>query len=112
MMPLPMPTPEPVLIDARGLTKRFAAFTAVDAIDVDVAPGEAFGFLGPNGAAYPPALEAIVRLTPLYQGVGLIRGLATGAVAPDSLLDVVYLAVMDVIGLAIASPWLGRLLLT
>jgi lipooligosaccharide transport system ATP-binding protein len=38
------------LIHARGLTKRFGAFTAVDAVDFDVAPGEAFGFLGPNGA--------------------------------------------------------------
>jgi ABC-type transporter Mla maintaining outer membrane lipid asymmetry ATPase subunit MlaF len=37
------------LIHARGLTKRFGDFTAVDAIDVDVRPGEAFGFLGPNG---------------------------------------------------------------
>ena len=36
------------LIHARGLTKRFGAFTAVDAIDFDVAPGESFGFLGPE----------------------------------------------------------------
>ncbi|BCB84271.1 hypothetical protein Psuf_015840 [Phytohabitans suffuscus] len=38
------------LIQARGLVKRFGDFTAVDGIDVDVRPGEAFGFLGPNGA--------------------------------------------------------------
>ena len=36
------------LIHARGLTKRFGEFTAVDAIDFDVAPGESFGFLGPE----------------------------------------------------------------
>jgi lipooligosaccharide transport system ATP-binding protein len=35
------------LIEARGLTKRFGRFTAVDAVDFDVAAGEAFGFLGP-----------------------------------------------------------------
>ena len=35
---------------ARGLTKRFGDFTAVDGIDVEVRRGEAFGFLGPNGA--------------------------------------------------------------
>jgi lipooligosaccharide transport system permease protein len=62
--------------------------------------------------AYPPALQAIVRLTPLYQGVDLIRGLATGAVGPDSLVNVAYLLVMGVVGLAIASRRLGRLLLT
>ncbi|MFF0311377.1 hypothetical protein ACFYSC_28430 [Streptosporangium sp. NPDC004379] len=37
------------LIHARGLVKRFGDFTAVDGTDLDVAPGEAFGFLGPNG---------------------------------------------------------------
>jgi len=38
------------LISARGLGKRFGELIAVDAIDFDVARGEAFGFLGPNGA--------------------------------------------------------------
>ena len=39
-----------VLLRARGLTKRFGDFVAVDGIDVEVHKGEAFGFLGPNGA--------------------------------------------------------------
>ena len=39
-----------VLLRARGLTKRFGDFVAVDGIDVEVHRGEAFGFLGPNGA--------------------------------------------------------------
>src|SRR5580704_12061160 len=39
-----------VLVRARGLTKRFGSFTAVDGIDFDLYRGEAFGFLGPNGA--------------------------------------------------------------
>ena len=42
--------PADSLVHARGLTKRFGDFTAVDGIDVDVRRGEAFGFLGPNGA--------------------------------------------------------------
>jgi len=37
-------------ITVRGLTKRYGDFTAVDAIDFDVARGEIFGFLGPNGS--------------------------------------------------------------
>ena len=45
---MPETTSNP-LIQARGLTKRFGEFVAVDAIDFDVAPGESFGFLGPNG---------------------------------------------------------------
>ncbi len=47
------------LIHARGLTKRFANLTAVDAIDFDVARGEAFGFLGPNGAGKTSTMRMI-----------------------------------------------------
>ncbi|MBS0461583.1 MAG: ABC transporter ATP-binding protein [Proteobacteria bacterium] len=38
------------MIQARQLSKRYGRFTAVDAIDFSVAPGEVLGFLGPNGA--------------------------------------------------------------
>ena len=38
------------MIEARGLTKRYGDFTAVDGIDFAVERGETFGFLGPNGA--------------------------------------------------------------
>ena len=44
------PVGDEILLRARGLTKRFGDFTAVDGIDVEVRRGEAFGFLGPNGA--------------------------------------------------------------
>ncbi len=47
------------MIYARGLVKRFGDFTAVDGIDLDVAPGEAFGFLGPNGAGKSSTMRMI-----------------------------------------------------
>ncbi len=47
------------LISARKLTKKFGDFTALDAIDFDVAKGEAFGFLGPNGAGKSTAMRII-----------------------------------------------------
>jgi lipooligosaccharide transport system ATP-binding protein len=48
-----------VLIEARGLVKRFGAFTAVDGIDVEVRAGEAFGFLGPNGAGKSSTMRMV-----------------------------------------------------
>jgi len=42
-------TTEPVLI-ARGLTKRFGGFTAVNGIDLDLVPGRITAMIGPNGA--------------------------------------------------------------
>ena len=38
------------MITARGLTKRYGDFAAVDGIDFHVRQGESFGILGPNGA--------------------------------------------------------------
>jgi lipooligosaccharide transport system ATP-binding protein len=62
------------LIHARGLTKRFGEFTAVDAIDFDVAPGEAFGFLGPNGAGKTSTMRMIACVSPVTSGTLSILG--------------------------------------
>jgi lipooligosaccharide transport system ATP-binding protein len=56
------------LIRARGLTKRFGAFTAVDGVDFDVQPGEAFGFLGPNGAGKTSTMRMIGCTSPISDG--------------------------------------------
>ncbi|NYJ07081.1 ABC transporter ATP-binding protein [Petropleomorpha daqingensis] len=63
------------LIRARGLVKRFGDFTAVDGIDVDVAPGEAFGFLGPNGAGKSSTMRMIGAVSPPTAGELRILGL-------------------------------------
>ena len=51
------------------------------------------------------------QLTPLYHGVDLLRGLSVGVVGPETLVHVVYLTVMGLIGLAIVSRRLDKLLL-
>jgi lipooligosaccharide transport system ATP-binding protein len=63
------------LIHARGLVKRFGAFTAVDGIDVDVTQGEAFGFLGPNGAGKSSTMRMIGCVSPPTGGTLRILGL-------------------------------------
>jgi lipooligosaccharide transport system permease protein len=61
--------------------------------------------------AYPEPLRVIVQLTPLYQGVDLLRSLVVGHLDATLLLRVVYLAVMGIIGLVIVERRLDRLLL-
>jgi lipooligosaccharide transport system ATP-binding protein len=78
-----MPAPDPSLIHARGLTKRFAAFTAVDAIDFDVAPGEAFGFLGPNGAGKTSTMRMIGGVSPVTEGLLRVLGLDPATHGPQ-----------------------------
>jgi lipooligosaccharide transport system ATP-binding protein len=56
------------LIQARGLTKRFGTFTAVDGINFDVHAGEAFGFLGPNGAGKTSTMRMIACASPASSG--------------------------------------------
>lgn len=63
-----MHSDDPALIHARGLTKRFGAFTAVDGISFDVHAGEAFGFLGPNGAGKTSTMRMIACASPTSGG--------------------------------------------
>ena len=56
------------LIIARGLTKKFGDFTAVDAIDFDVAKGESFGLLGPNGAGKSTTMRIIAATSQRTSG--------------------------------------------
>ena len=63
------------LIHARGLTKRFGAFTAVDSVDFDVAAGESFGFLGPNGAGKTSTMRMIGCVSPISGGTLRVMGM-------------------------------------
>lgn len=47
-----MTTDRKAAISVRGLAKRFGDVQAVAGVDFAVAPGELFGFLGPNGARF------------------------------------------------------------
>src|SRR6202046_3789066 len=64
-----------VLVQARGLTKRFGGFTAVDGIDFDLDRGEAVGFLGPNGAGKSSTMRMIGCVSPPTSGELSILGL-------------------------------------
>ena len=50
---------EDVMIRAKGLTKVYGEFIAVDGIDFEVKKGEAFGLLGPNGAGKSTTMKMI-----------------------------------------------------
>jgi lipooligosaccharide transport system ATP-binding protein len=63
------------LVQARGLTKRFGDFTAVDSIDFDINKGEAFGFLGPNGAGKTSTMKMITTVSPITEGKLAVFGI-------------------------------------
>jgi ABC-2 type transport system ATP-binding protein len=61
-------------VQAEGLTKRFGTTTAVDRLDLEVRPGEVFGFLGPNGAGKSTTVRLLLGLLRATSGRALIFG--------------------------------------
>jgi lipooligosaccharide transport system ATP-binding protein len=62
------------MIWARGLRKSYGDFEAVKGIDLDVRPGESFGFLGPNGAGKSSTMRMIAAVSPPSGGELSILG--------------------------------------
>lgn len=58
----------PPAIRARGLTKRFDGFTAVDAVSFEIRRGEIFGFLGSNGCGKTTTMKMLTGLLPATEG--------------------------------------------
>lgn len=63
------------LVFARSLVKRFGELEAVRGIDIDVRPGEAFGFLGPNGAGKSSTMRMIGCVSPRSGGELAVLGM-------------------------------------
>ncbi|MEL6985134.1 MAG: ABC transporter ATP-binding protein [Actinomycetota bacterium] len=87
------------VVAANNLSKRYGSFTAVGGIDVEIRPGEAFGFLGPNGAGKSSTMRMIGCVSPRSGGELSVFGLdpdrhgseiraRLGVVPQDDTLDI------------------------
>src|SRR5262249_55280964 len=56
------------------LTRMFGAETALDSLTFDVAPGELFGIVGPDGAGKTTTLRILAGLLPATSGDAIIGG--------------------------------------
>jgi ABC-2 type transport system ATP-binding protein len=63
----------PLLV--RSLRKRYADVTAVDGLDLEIAPGECFGLLGPNGAGKTTTIEICEGLLEPDEGEVSVLGM-------------------------------------
>jgi ABC-2 type transport system ATP-binding protein len=65
--------PEPVVI-ARGLTRRFGDFTAVDRVSFSIEAGDVVGYLGPNGSGKTTTIRMLLGLLLPSEGGAEVLG--------------------------------------
>jgi len=63
-----------IVIEAKGLTKRYGRIAAVDDISFTVGRGEIFGLLGPNGAGKTTTILMMLGLTEVTAGSVSVLG--------------------------------------
>ena len=63
-----------IVIEAKGLTKRYGATKAVDGVSFGVATGEIFGLLGPNGAGKTTTILMLLGLSEISSGQARVFG--------------------------------------
>ena len=61
-------------VSARGLARRYDEVEAVAGVDLDVEPGEVFGFLGPNGAGKSTTIKMLCTLVQPSAGSATVAG--------------------------------------
>ncbi|MXU64309.1 ABC transporter ATP-binding protein [Oceanomicrobium pacificus] len=62
------------VVETRGLTRRFGDKTAVDHVDLRIAPGEIYGFLGPNGSGKTTLMRMMTGLLTPSEGSATVLG--------------------------------------
>jgi ABC-2 type transport system ATP-binding protein len=81
----PAPTSDPI-IRAVNLTRRFGALTAVDHLNLEVARGEIFGIVGPDGAGKTTTLRLLCGLMDPTEGEAWVTG-CNVAKDPETVKD-------------------------
>ena len=82
----------PPTIDARDVTIRFGALTAVNKVSLTVAPGEVFGLLGPNGSGKTTLIRGLCGLVPLTSGTAIVLGRDVNAESENVRAQIGYMS--------------------
>ncbi len=62
------------MISLRGLTRKFGDVTAVDHLSLEIAKGEVFGLVGPDGAGKTTTLRLLTGLLDATDGAAIVAG--------------------------------------
>lgn len=81
-----------IMIESRGLTKKFGTFTAADNITFTVKRGEIFGLLGPNGAGKSTTFKMLCGLLKPTSGQAFVMGLDLQKASGEARSHIGYMA--------------------
>lgn len=74
------------IVAAQGLTRRFGALTAVDHLNLEVAQGEIFALVGPDGAGKTTTMRMLCGLMDPTEGRAMVAGFDVSK-NPDAVKD-------------------------
>jgi len=63
-----------LVLEIKGLSRRFGSFVAVHDLTLSVRAGEAFGLLGSNGAGKTTTIKMLTTLLPPSSGEARVAG--------------------------------------
>jgi len=79
------------IVSAKGLSKRYGSFQALDDIELNIGAGRIVGLIGPNGAGKTTALRCLLGLSS-YEGELSVLGKSPKHQRVRLLQDVAYIA--------------------
>jgi ABC-2 type transport system ATP-binding protein len=79
------------MIELIDFTKRYGEFTAVEGLNLAIAPGELFGFIGPNGAGKSTTIRFLVTLLRATSGEGRVNGFSVSEQPMDVRRSIGYM---------------------
>jgi ABC-2 type transport system ATP-binding protein len=80
-----------VMIEARGLTKRYGSVDAIRNVDFEVRRGEILGFLGPNGAGKTTTMKILTSFIAPTEGTAKVNGHDVGEESLEARRAIGYL---------------------
>lgn len=101
------------LLSLRGISKRFGAVHVLNAVDLDVYPGEVVAIVGDNGAGKSTLVKILAGVHPQDEGTISFSGAVTSIDSPTDARDLGIATVFQDLALCdnldvVSNLWLGR----
>ena len=81
-----------MIVETRGLTKKFGRFEAVEDLDLRVPEGSVFALIGPNGAGKTTALRLLMNILRADRGRATVLGTPSNRLGPHDFQRIGYVS--------------------